>query len=279
MFLNKVHRAWIPAFAGMTTFYVLIYRNRSACMLCLLRDDNNRSEATICYYTSMIKKIIPAILPKDFFALQEHLERVVGVCKFVQIDICDGLYTKSKTWPFTHTPDIYFDKMVSQEDGMPFWEKIDFELDLMIKNPEAMYETFLQIGPKRMTFHFETLKNPLEFLQKVKDEGMVEIGIAFSNDTNAMDHQDLIEIADVVQCMGIDRIGFQGQPFDERVLTQVENIRAQFPEKLISVDGSVNEETLTELSEAGVNYFVTGSAFFETENLTDTLEDFKELVT
>jgi pentose-5-phosphate-3-epimerase len=90
----------------------------------------------------MIKKIIPAILPKDFFALQEHLERVVGVCKFVQIDICDGLYTQSKTWPFTHTPDIYFDKLVSQEDGMPFWEKIDFELDLMIKNPEEMYETF-----------------------------------------------------------------------------------------------------------------------------------------
>ncbi len=225
----------------------------------------------------MIKKIIPAILPKDFFDLQKHLERSKGVVKFVQIDICDGLYTQSKTWPYTHTPDIYFDKLISQEDGMPFWESIDFELDLMIKNPESMYDTFLQIGPKRMIFHFETLSNPVEFLTRIKEEGMVEVGIAFSNDTDAMEHKDIIEIVDVVQCMGIAKIGFQGQDFDERVLDQVEKIRAAFPEKLIAVDGSVNEETLSELSDAGVNHFVTGSAFFETENLVDTLEDFKEL--
>ncbi len=226
----------------------------------------------------MTKKIIPAILPKDFFDLQKHLERIKGVAKFIQIDICNSTYTLSKTWPFTHTPDIYFEKMVSQEEGMPFWEEIDFELDLMIKNPEEMYEQFLQIGPKRMIFHFETMKNPLEFLMKVKEEGFVEIGIAFSNNTRAIDHKDLIEIADVVQCMGIDKIGFQRQGFDERVLTQVEEIRAEFPEKLIAVDGSVNEDTMEELSEVGVNHFVTGSAFFENENLIEALEDFKSLL-
>ena len=226
----------------------------------------------------MTKKIIPAILPKDFFDLKKHLERVKGAVKFVQIDICDSTYTPSKTWPFTHTPDIYYDKMVSQEEGMPFWEHIDFELDLMIKNSEEKYEEFLQIGPKRMIFHFETMKNPLEFLKKVKEEGFVEVGVAFSNDTRAIDHKDIIEIVDIVQCMGINKIGFQGEDFDERVLTQVEEIRAAFPEKLIAVDGSVNEETLSELSDAGVNHFVTGSAFFKTENLISTLEDFYDMV-
>lgn len=226
----------------------------------------------------MIKKIIPAILPKDFFELQKSLERCKGVVKLVQIDICDGLYTQSKTWPYTHTPDIYFEKMITQEDGMPFWETIDFELDMMVKKPEEKYETYLQLGPKRMIFHFDTLSDPLTFLTKVKEEGMVEVGVAFSNEIDALLHADIIEIVDVVQCMGISKIGFQGQPFDERVLDQVEKIRAQFPDKLISVDGSVNEETLTELSEAGVNLFVTGSAFFDTENLVNTLEDFKELV-
>lgn len=226
----------------------------------------------------MIKKIIPAIPPKDFFDLKEHLERVKGVTKFVQIDICNSTYTPSKTWPFTHTPDIYFEKMVTQEEGMPFWEDIDFELDLMIKNPEEMYEQFLQIGPKRMIFHFETMKNPLEFLKKVKDEGFVEVGVAFSNDTRAIEHKDVIEIADVVQCMGIHKLGFQGQEFDERVLTQVEEIRAAFPEKIIAVDGGVNEETISELSDVGVNHFATTSAFFESENLISRLEELKDLI-
>ena len=42
------------------------------------------------------------------------------------------------------------------------------------------------------------MKNPLEFLKKVKEEGFVEVGIAFSNDTRAIDHSDLIEIADAL---------------------------------------------------------------------------------
>jgi ribulose-phosphate 3-epimerase len=81
-----------------------------------------------------------------------------------------------------------------------------------------------------------------------------------------------------VQCMWIDKIGFQGQAFDERVLTQVEEIRELFPQKLIAVDGSVNEETIEDLSDVGVNHFIIGSAFFGNENLIETLEDFKSLV-
>lgn len=224
------------------------------------------------------KKIIPAILPEDYFVLEKKLERIKGVTNLVQIDVCDGLYTLSKTWPYTHTPDIYFDKLVSQEKGMPFWESIDFELDLMIKNPEEKYEDFMQIGPKRMIFHFETLKNPLEFLQKMKEQSIIEIGVAFSNGTDVREHFDVIEIVDVVQCMGISKIGFQGQEFDERVFIQIEHIREQFLDILISVDGSVNEDTISELSDVGVNYFIMGSAFFKHENLIETLEDFKEML-
>jgi ribulose-phosphate 3-epimerase len=232
----------------------------------------------ILLMNNMKNKIIPAILPKDFFDLKEHLERVKGVTNYVQIDICNSTYTPSKTWPFTHTPDIYFDKMVLQEEGMPFWEDIDFELDLMIKNPEDHYNNFLQLGPSKIIFHFETIKKPLEFIQKVKDDGMVEVGIAFSNNTRAIENKDVIELADFVQCMGIDKIGFQGQDFDERVLDQVAEIRALFPQKIISVDGSVNEDTIEDLKEVGVNHFVTGSAFFEKGNLVETLAEFEDLI-
>lgn len=233
----------------------------------------------ICYDMDMNEKqIIPAILPKDYFDLEKHLERTKGVVDYVQIDICDGLYTQSKTWPFTHTPDIYFDKMVSGEEGMPFWEDIDFELDLMIKNPEEMYDSLMQIGPVRMIFHFETLKNPLEFLTKIKEDGLVEVGVAFSNDTDAMQHLDVIEVVDLVQCMGIKKIGFQGQPFDERVIQQIKNIREKFPEKIIAVDGSVNEDTLPILSDAGVNNFAVGSAFYKNDNLVETIEELENLI-
>jgi ribulose-phosphate 3-epimerase len=78
--------------------------------------------------------------------------------------------------------------------------------------------------------------------------------------------------------MGISKIGFQGQKFDERVLEQVREIREAFPDKIIAVDGSVNDDTLSDLSDAGVNHFVTGSAFFRNDSLIETLEDFENLV-
>lgn len=227
----------------------------------------------------MEKKIIPAILPADYFELERALERVKGVTNFVQIDVCNGSYTPSRTWPFTHTPDIYFEKFVSQEEALPFWEDIDFEIDLMIDKPEQAYEDFIQIGPTRLIFHFETLADPKNFIQEVKEKyPFMEVGIAFSNDTDAMEYKDVIEIADMVQCMGIKKIGFQGQDFDERVLDQVENIREAFPDKLIAVDGSVNEDTLSDLSDAGVNHFVMGSAFFKRDSLNDAMADFEDLV-
>jgi len=224
------------------------------------------------------KQIIPAILPVDYFDLEKHLERTRGVTKYVQIDIADGLYTQSKTWPFTHTPDIYYDKIVSGEEGMPFWKDIDFELDLMIKNPEEMYTDLLQLGPTRMIFHFETLTNPIEFIQKIKEEGLIEIGLAFSNDTDVTEHFDVIDLADVVQCMGIAKIGFQGQEFDERVFDQIKKIKDTFPDKKIAVDGSVNFDTIEALSDAGVSNFAVGSAFFGTENLVETFEDLEDLL-
>jgi pentose-5-phosphate-3-epimerase len=60
--------------------------------------------------------------------------------------------------------------------------------------------------------------------------------------------------------MGIKHIGSQGQPFDERVLERVAKLRALYPSRTISIDGSVNRETLPQLKAAGADRFVSGSA-------------------
>ena len=52
---------------------------------------------------------------------------------------------------------------------------------------------------------------------------------------------------------GIEKVGFQGEAFDERVLKQIIDLRLKYPELIISVDGAVNEETAPKLLEAGAN--------------------------
>jgi pentose-5-phosphate-3-epimerase len=60
--------------------------------------------------------------------------------------------------------------------------------------------------------------------------------------------------------MGIREIGAQGLPFNEEVLTTIGLLKERFPNKMISIDGSVNAATITRLKAAGADRFVCGSA-------------------
>ena len=78
--------------------------------------------------------------------------------------------------------------------------------------------------------------------------------------------------------MGIDKIGFQGQPFDERVLENVRKIRKAHPEMPISIDGSVNFDTAKSLVDAGATRLVSGSAILEADDFTQAIAQLENLV-
>ena len=91
--------------------------------------------------------IIPAILPKNYEDLKNKIALVRGVVPIVQVDICDGIFVKTATWPFSSRAksrneveflnndlDEHFRRILNEEEGLPFWEDIDFELDLMVAN-------------------------------------------------------------------------------------------------------------------------------------------------
>jgi len=45
-------------------------------------------------------EIIPAILPRDFNEIEEKTLLIKGLSKMVQIDICDGKFVPSTSWPY-----------------------------------------------------------------------------------------------------------------------------------------------------------------------------------
>jgi ribulose-phosphate 3-epimerase len=219
-------------------------------------------------------EIIPAILPKDFAEIEEKMTSVIGLVPLVQIDICDGTLTPERTWPH-RKHDENFDAILKEERGMPAWEDVDFEIDLMVKKPEEQVLTWVGVGATRIIAHIEGTEN----FQKVIDElkGFVEIGIALNIDTPIEKIKPFLGEVDFVQCMGIAQIGFQGQPFDERVLEKISTLRKDYPELTISVDGGVNLETAPKLIAAGAHRLVAGSAIFGSENAVEAIRQFESL--
>ncbi len=219
-------------------------------------------------------EIIPAILPKDFFELEEKISLIKDFVKTVQIDVCDGQFTPTATWPYRKEDDS-FEKIIKEEDGLPGWEKLNFEIDLMANRPEELVEDWVQAGATRVVIHAEARGDIEGAVEKVS--GRIEISLALNVDTPISAIDPFKEKIQGVQLMGIDTIGFQHQPFDAKVIDKIKEVRVMYPELSISVDGGVSLENGSALIEAGATRLVVGSAIFEADNYVDAVTEFKKL--
>ena len=227
-------------------------------------------------------EVIPAILPKNYEDLKNRLALVKGIVPMVQVDLCDGIFVPNKTWPFAgdSETDINFRRILNEEEGLPFWEEVDFELDLMVADAVENFDLYMKLGVKRVVFHIEAIKDPenfKEFLEGIDPyvREMTEIGIAINPTTELESIFPIISLVDFVQCMAIGRIGYQGEPFHVGVLDYIKILKEKFPDMVISVDGGVNPKTAPRLLSAGADRLVVGSAIFNSDDIIGTIEEFK----
>ena len=227
-------------------------------------------------------EIIPAILAEDYNDLNEKLSQYVSVTSLVQIDVCDGNFVPSLSWPMHKSDEKSILGILNEEEGLPFWDSVDFEFDLMIQNAHEQFDFFVRLGAKRIIFHIEAENNKEKFKEFLEGLDLyirenIEIGLALNTNTPIEQIKPYISNVDFIQCMGIERIGFQGEEFDERVLSQIKELKENYPEISISVDGSVNENTAPSLVEAGASRLVIGSALNESFSLRDQVKYFESL--
>jgi ribulose-phosphate 3-epimerase len=219
-------------------------------------------------------EIIPAILPVDFADLNEKIDLIVGFTKTVQVDICDGQFTPSPSWPLRKHDDN-FEKLTKQEDGLPGWEKLNYEFDLMVNRPEEVVEKWVEVGATRIIVHAESRGDVRGALEKI--EGKAEAGLALNMETSIDTIEQFKDLICCVQLMAIDHIGFQGQKFNEQVIDRIKEVKVKYPDLLISIDGGVSLENASRLIKAGANRLIAGSAIFESDNPIDAVQKFNRL--
>ena len=207
--------------------------------------------------------IVPAVIPESKEQLLRSLSLFHTFTDEIQIDIVDGVFVPAKSWPLTESDaEGNLEEML---DGIAL-PGMKIELDLMIKDPERVLTEWLTIVPTRVVVHVESTNNLPEIFAHKMMHGYV-LGLSCNNDTDISVLDTFPRGSfDYVQLMGIKDIGVQGQPFDERVLTRIKEIKAAHPSLEVSIDGSVNETTLPLLKEAGADRFVVGSAILSAES-------------
>lgn len=221
-------------------------------------------------------KVIPAILPLSYGAIVHGLNQVHSLVNTVQIDFVDGLYASNRTWFLNGKDKEIFNSILREEEAFPYWDELDFEFDLMVKDPLKYIDEFIALGPSKIIFHLNSfdkdeMLNYFENLPYIIQK-TISFGMAIGIDDNPKDLEPFIEYIDTIQCMGIKNIGLQGQAFDDGVLLNIKKSKELYPDKNISVDGGVNLDTAKLMVEAGANTLVAGSFIFNSSDMYGTIE-------
>lgn len=215
-------------------------------------------------------------MPKSFDDIREHVDKVFEYVKFVQLDLMDGEFVEAKSWPFFPKDKLSAEELIAGKIKLPFSDKIKYEFDLMVRNPEMDLKKYVKLGGSRLIIHANSIGDRDFFNKEIENLG-VEWGIAFLSTDNLNSWKEIILKAGFVQLMGIENIGYQGQTFDPRTLDQVNKVKQIKEDVIISVDGGINLDTAHELAQIGVTRVVSGSVVFGANNPSVSIEDFKRI--
>lgn len=196
-----------------------------------------------------IPVIVPAVIPASAEQVRETCNQLSFSSEY-HLDIVDGVFVPAVSWPV-------------QPVGAPaevrmYTDRFTLEVDLMVANPVPMAEAWEAAGADMVVFHIETIS--VEELAVFAQQSRLSVGVSLHGETPLGALPPYLAHADYVQLMGIKTIGAQGLPFNESVLEAISWVRSEYPECMISVDGSMNRDTIPRVQAAGAQRIICGSA-------------------
>lgn len=212
-----------------------------------------------------MKEIAPSLLAADFYDLKSQIEELNSTrIKYLHLDIMDGNYVPN----FSYGPDI-IKNLRNHTD-------LIFDVHLMIEKPENYIDNFVDAGADIISFHPETTKHPNRLVNYIKSKD-VKAGIVLNTHVDESVLKYLIDDIDLILVMTVVP-GFGGQSFIPQIMNKIENIRKIIDESnrdiILEVDGGIKIDNIKEVSDAGVDLFVAGSAVFNEKGITNNVNEF-----
>ena len=203
-------------------------------------------------------KIIPAILAKTYEEFETMVRKVEPYADLVHLDIADGKFVPSKT-------------INGHEELTKIETKLNFEIHLMINNPESVIGKWLKTKAVRYLIHSESADGLDALINQFK-ENSKEFGCVLNPQSDYSAIEQYIGRIDIVQFMTVDP-GFYGSPFLPDILEKIRNFHIKHPNKIIQVDGGIKPETIKLVQDAGASRAAVGSYIFQSSDFKKAIEE------
>jgi len=180
---------------------------------------------------------------------------------WIHIDVVDGQFAKNVTWG--NPEDFSVIKAA--------YPHINFEIHLMVENPEEIIEAWFKNGAKRVIVHLETIDNP-DFLLDMADEYSGEVMLAIAPSTPVDLLLPYTNSFRYFQILAVNP-GHAGQKFKTDVLEKIRFLRQMAPDAKIEVDGGITPETARLAKIAGADMLASASYIFNSNNPRKATEE------
>lgn len=196
-------------------------------------------------------RIAPSVLSADFARLGEELADI-ATADYVHYDVMDGHFVPNLSFGL----DIL--RTVKASTDLPV------DVHLMITNPDEMVEKYLDAGADLVSFHYEATAHANRLVSLIRDRG-AKASVALNPATPVSMLEPVLDDLDMVLVMTVNP-GFGGQKFIESSLRKLRQLRRMCDEHGVSpfveVDGGISAKNVAEVTAAGANVIVAGSAVF-----------------
>lgn len=213
-------------------------------------------------------QIAPSILSADFNELGAEVKAVdMAGADIIHIDVMDGHFV----------PNITIGPLVV--DAVRKVTEKELDVHLMITNPDKYIEDFIKKGADWVTVHVEACTHLHRTVSHIKELG-AKAGVVLNPATSLSSLDYILEDVDVVMLMAVNP-GFGGQSFISSTLEKTWQLRQRI-ESLglnvdIEIDGGINASTIEDITEAGANVLVAGSAVYGSDDYAETITELKRL--
>ncbi len=215
-----------------------------------------------------MKKIAPSILSADFSRLGDEIRAVESAgADYIHIDVMDGHFV----------PNITIGPLIVE--AVRKVTTLPLDVHLMIEYPDLYIPEFARAGADIIVVHAESTNHLHRSIQLIKSLGK-KAGVSLNPATPLELLDYIVDDLDLVLLMTVNP-GFGGQSFIDACLPKIRTLRAMLDQRgseaELEVDGGVKLSNIAQISHAGADVFVAGSAVFGVSDYAGTIAELKRL--